>query len=89
MLVLIIRSRDIKNIKPYTLTRVYAKVSRKDATCPIILAATIVAPVRWALETTVHQAQTREPDRDCFDTGLNEKLFSFELHYCFVTVNIV
>ncbi len=87
MLVLIIRSRDIKNIKPYTLTRVYAKVSRKDAS--IILAARIVAPVRWALETTVHQAQTREPDRDCFDTGLNEKLFSFELHYCFVTVNIV
>ncbi len=51
-----------KNLKPDTLSRVYAKVSREDAPCPIIPAARIVAPVRWALETTVRQAQTRESD---------------------------
>ncbi len=51
-----------KNLKPDTLSRVYAKVSREDAPCPIIPATRIIAPVRWALETTIRQAQTREPD---------------------------
>ncbi len=37
-----------KNLKPDTLSRVYAKVSREDAPCPIIPAARIVAPIRWA-----------------------------------------
>ncbi len=55
--ILTFRSRS-KNLKPDTLSRVYAKVSREDAPCPIIPVARIVAPVHWALETTVRQAQT-------------------------------
>ncbi|KAK3557454.1 hypothetical protein QTP70_027739, partial [Hemibagrus guttatus] len=51
-----------KNLKPDALSRVYVNTPQEDAITPIIPSSKIVAPIRWELESTVKQAQAREPD---------------------------
>lgn len=51
-----------KNLKPDALSRVYVNTPQEDSITPIIPSSKIIAPIRWELESTVKQAQAREPD---------------------------
>ncbi len=51
-----------KNLKPDALSRVYGNTPQEDSVASIIPSTKIIAPIRWDLENTVKQAQTREPD---------------------------
>ncbi len=51
-----------KNLKPNTLSRVYGNTPQEDSVASIIPSTKIIAPMRWDLENTAKQAQTREPD---------------------------